>query len=109
MDLKEFVRGRANRKQDTKDDTFDPFENKDQSTPNHFNFRIAKYIKQLFPKFLFSSSSSSFYFFFSYFFITMQQPLNTLLFSSSFFFFKKKINKDSVTSNNIELQFFLKK
>jgi hypothetical protein len=40
-------------KEDTKDDTFDPFEDKDQSTPNHFNFWIAKYIKQLFPNFFF--------------------------------------------------------
>jgi hypothetical protein len=52
---------RAIRKQDTKDDTFDSFKDKDQSTPNRFNFRIAKYIKQLFSKFL---SSSSFFFFF---------------------------------------------
>jgi hypothetical protein len=45
---------RAIRKQDTKDDTFDPYEDKDQSTPNHFNF------------------------IFYFVFITMQQPLNTL-------------------------------
>jgi hypothetical protein len=36
---------RTIRTQDTKDDTLDPFKDKDQSTPNHFNFRIAKYIK----------------------------------------------------------------
>jgi len=57
---------RAIRKQDTKDDTFDSSEDKDQSTSNHFNFRIAKYIKQLFlkkKKISFSSSSSSFFFF----------------------------------------------
>jgi hypothetical protein len=44
---------RAIRKQDTEDDTFDPFEDKDQSTPNHSNFWIAKYIKQLFFDFFF--------------------------------------------------------
>jgi hypothetical protein len=55
---------RAIRKQDTEDDTFDPFEDKDQSTPNHFNFWIAKYIKQLFSKFLSFFSFLSFVFFF---------------------------------------------
>jgi hypothetical protein len=60
---------RAIRKQDTKDDTFKPFEDKDQSKPNHFNFRIEKHIKQLFSKFLFSSSIFFFLFLCIFFFI----------------------------------------
>jgi hypothetical protein len=58
------------RKQDTKDDTFDPFEDKDQSTPNHFNFRIAKYIYQT------AISEISFFFFFFFFFFSLSLSLS---------------------------------
>jgi ABC-type multidrug transport system permease subunit len=68
---------RAIKKQDTKDDTFNPFEDKDQSTPNHFKFWIAKYIKQLFFEIsLFLLLLLLFFFFF--FFNNYTTTLNTL-------------------------------
>jgi hypothetical protein len=83
---------RAIRKQDTKDDTFDPFEDKHQSTPNHFNFQIAKYTKQPFSKFL----SFFLFFYFIFIFITIQQPLNTLPFFL-FFVFLIQIQSQAAT------------